>query len=45
MVEWLKYAYTNNMATIDQCKLAVNKGKITEEQYKEITGEDYRKSE
>lgn len=41
MFEWLKYAYPLNMATLEQCKLAVVKGKITAEQYKEITGLDY----
>ena len=41
MYEWLKYAFLLNMATIEQCQLAVAKGKITEMQYKEITGRDY----
>ena len=41
MYEWLKMAYPNKMATLDQCKRAVAKGRLTEAQYKEITGYDY----
>lgn len=41
MYEWLKYAFPLNMATAEQCKQAVVKGKITSEQYKEITNEEY----
>jgi uncharacterized XkdX family phage protein len=41
MFEWLKVAYPKGMATLEQCKTAVIKGKITTEQYKEITGEEY----
>lgn len=41
MYEWLLKAYPKGMATIEQCKLAVSKNKITSEQYKEITGEEY----
>ena len=36
--DWLKYAYPLNMATLEQCKTAASKGKITAEQFKEITG-------
>lgn len=41
MYEWLLYAYPRNMATPDQCKAAVEKNRITPEQYLEITGEEY----
>lgn len=41
MYDWLKTAYPLEMATLDQCKLAVSKNKITADQFKEITGEDY----
>lgn len=41
MYDWLKMAYPKGMATLEQCKLAVQKEKITAEQYKEITGEEY----
>lgn len=41
MYEWLKYAFSLNMATIEQCRLAVEKGRITAHQFKEITDEDY----
>lgn len=41
MYEWLKYAYPLGLATIDQCKRAVEKGKINVEQFKDITGMDY----
>ena len=41
MFDWLKLAYPKGMATLDQCKLAVVKSKITVDQFKEITGEDY----
>lgn len=33
--------YNDGLWTIDQVKMAVTKGKITEEEYKVITGEDY----
>lgn len=33
--------YKNNLWTLDQVKLAVVNGKITELEYKEITGRDY----
>ena len=38
MYEWLKIAYPKGMATIEQCKMAVEKEKITKEQYFKITG-------
>lgn len=41
MYEWLKIAYPKGMATLEQCRLAVFKNKITIDQYKEITGEEY----
>lgn len=41
MYEWLKMAYPNGLCTLDQCKRAVAKKKLTEEQYKEITGYTY----
>lgn len=41
MYEWLKIAYPKGMATLEQCKLAVTKNKITILQFKEITGEEY----
>ena len=41
MYDWLKFAYPLGMATIEQCKMAVEKGKITAEQFKDITGVDY----
>jgi hypothetical protein len=41
MFEWLKYAYPLSMATLEQCEKAVVKDKITAEQFKEITGQDY----
>ena len=41
MYEWLVFAHPLGMATLEQCKSAVQKGKITAEQYKEITGQDY----
>ncbi len=41
MYEWLKSAYGLGMATIEQCKKAVVKGKITKEEFEEITGEKY----
>ena len=41
MYEWLKVAYPKGMATLEQCKLAVEKNKISDIQYKEITGEEY----
>lgn len=41
MYNWLLFAYPRGMATLEQCKLAVEKNKITAEQYKDITGLDY----
>jgi hypothetical protein len=41
MFEWLKVAYVKGMATLEQCKRAVVRDKITIGQYKEITGIDY----
>ena len=41
MYEWLKKAYPKGMATIEQCRVAVVKGKITTAQFAEITGMDY----
>lgn len=41
MYDWLRFAYPLGMATIEQCKMAVEKGKITAEQFKDITGVDY----
>ena len=41
MFEWLKKAYPLGFATLAQCRSAVEKGKITEEQFEEITGEEY----
>lgn len=41
MYEWLKFAYPNKMATLEQCRFAVDKKKITTAQFKEITGQDY----
>ena len=41
MYEWLKVAYSKGMATLEQCQKAVVKGKITTEQFREITGLDY----
>jgi len=41
MYEWLRFAYPLGMATIEQCKMAVENGKITAEQFKDITGVDY----
>jgi hypothetical protein len=43
MFNWLKLAYPLNLATLGQCKLAVEKNKITELEFKIITGEDYMK--
>jgi len=41
MYAWLKVTYPKGMATLEQCKQAVAKSKITVEQFKEITGEEY----
>ena len=41
MYDWLKMAYPKKMATLEQCKMAVVKGKITVVQYEEITGVMY----
>ena len=41
MYEWLKQAYPMGFATLAQCRLAVERNRITADQYKEITGEDY----
>lgn len=37
----IKSYYERNLWTIDQVKVAVEKGKITEEEFKIITGEGY----
>lgn len=39
--EKVKYYYDNGLWNIDRVKKAVAKGWITEEEYREITGEDY----
>lgn len=41
MYAWLKNAYVVGMADIDQCKRAVEKNKLTKEQFKEVTNIDY----
>lgn len=41
MYNWLKFAYPLGMATMEQCKQAVVKNKITIDNFKEITGADY----
>lgn len=41
MFEKIKKWYNMGIYTKEQVKNFVRKGKITEEQYKEITGEDY----
>ena len=41
MYDWLLFAYPKGMATLEQCKLAVQKNKITVDQFKDITGLDY----
>ena len=41
MFEKIKKWYSMGIYTKEQVKNFVRKGKITEEQYKEITGEDY----
>ena len=41
MYEWLKTAYPKGMATLEQCKSAVVKKKITIAQFEEITGMVY----
>jgi hypothetical protein len=41
MYEWLKIAYPKSMATLEQCRLAVAKNKITPAQFFEITGTIY----
>lgn len=41
MFEKIKKWYNMGIYTKEQVKNFVKKGKITEEQYKEITGEDY----
>jgi hypothetical protein len=41
MYEWLKLAYPKGMATIEQCRVAVTKNKITTLQFEEITGMVY----
>lgn len=40
--EKVKYYYDNGLWNIGRVKKAVAKGWITEEEYKEITGEDYQ---
>lgn len=37
----IKYYYDNKLWTKEMVRNAVKKNKITEEQYKDITGEDY----
>lgn len=37
----IKDYYSRKLWNIEQVRVAVEKGKITEEEYKEITGEDY----
>ena len=37
----IKNYYDKELWTKEQVKVAVEKGKITEEEYKEIVGEDY----
>ena len=39
--ERVKYYYTAGLWSIQMVKMAVRKGVITKEQYKEITGSDY----
>jgi uncharacterized XkdX family phage protein len=39
----INHFYNNKLWTISQVKLAVDLNKITEQQYKEITNEDYTK--
>ena len=41
MYAWLSIAYPKGMATLEQCKLAVVRNKITPAQFKEITGVEY----
>lgn len=41
MYAWLKSAYPKGMATIEQCRTAVAKNKITALQFEEITGMVY----
>lgn len=41
MFEKIKYWYASGMWDIEKVRNAVVKGKITAEQFKEITGEDY----
>lgn len=39
--EWCKYAYDKGWATTDQLKVWVQTGKITDVEFKQITGQDY----
>lgn len=39
--EMIKKYYDNQLWTIDQVKVSVEKNKITKEEFKQITGEDY----
>lgn len=41
----IKRYYDKGYYSVDDVKIFVEAGKITEEQFKEITGEDYNKSE
>lgn len=41
--EMIKKNYDRGLWNIQMVKIAVEKGVITEEQFKEITGEDYTK--
>ncbi len=37
----IKYYFQNNLWTVEMVKMAVRKGIITKEQFKEITGQEY----
>ena len=41
MFAWLKYAYPKEWATVEQCRRAVELGKIDEENFYEITNIEY----
>ena len=45
LVESMKRLYQSGKITKTNVKKRVKSGKISEEQYKEITGEDYEKNE
>ncbi|WP_373845538.1 XkdX family protein [Clostridium sp.] len=40
-MDTITYFYNQNLYTVDQVKIFVAKSKITAEQYKTITGQDY----